>query len=90
MRVLPRVWDAEEAAEGEPLVPALRMHAAALGILSATHWRWILFVRVLRTSSEGTESLNNLSRAAQLSGKAKIQPGSRTLEAESLNLFGWG
>lgn len=35
MRVLPRVWDAEEAAEGEPLVPALRMHAAALGILSA-------------------------------------------------------
>lgn len=84
------MWDAEEAAEGEPLVPAPRMHAAALGILSATHWRWILFVRVLRMSSEGTESLSNLSRAAQLSGEARIQPGNQTLEAECLNLVGWG
>ena len=83
------MWDAKEAAEGQPLVPALCMRAAALGILPATHWRWILFVRVLQMSSEGTESLSNLSRAAQLSGKARIQPGNQTLAAESLNLFGW-
>ena len=52
---------------------ALCMHAA-LGILPAAHGGWILFVPILQMSSEGTECLGNLSRAAQLSGEAGIQP----------------
>lgn len=56
-----------------PVCSALCMHAA-LGILPAAHGRWILFVPILQMSSEGTVSLGNLSRAAQLGGEAGIQP----------------
>lgn len=55
-----------------PVCLALCMHAA-LGILPAAHGGWILFVPILQMSSEGTERLGNLSRAAQLSGEAGIQ-----------------
>lgn len=66
MRVCPR-------GRGSPVCSALCIRAA-LGILPAAHGRWILFVPILQMRSEGTASLGNLSRAAQLGGEAGIQP----------------
>lgn len=41
----------------------------------AARWRQLLFVRGLQMSLAATESLSNLSGAAQLSGRRGIQSG---------------
>lgn len=68
MWVLGRVWGDVGAGESQLRVClALCLRAAPLGIWA--HWQRVLFVRDFEMSRGATESLSDLSGAAQLTGR---------------------